>query len=344
MLSGEPATRPVDVAARIFAIQGQDPRGARLAIRARSAGLTVADVDRAIAEERSLVITWLNRGTLHLVRSEDYPLLHALTAPRQKTTLEARLAREGLTPAEWERGVAVVERALEADGSLTRADLRARLAGAGIRSEGQATVHVLALASQRGSIIRGPIVGREQAFVLVRDWLADVPDATGSGTMRGHRAPFDREKGLAELARRYLAGHGPATADDLAAWAGLPLGEARRGLRAIAAELEELPFGTVDIAGRGEPPEMPGPRLLGQFEPLLHGWKSRDFVLGRHPRVITDNGIFHPFALVGGRAVARWRLERRTLRLDPFEPIPPEAVLALVADAEAVAGYLGRDT
>ena len=62
-------------------MQGQDPRGARLAVRARSEGLTAADVDRALTEERSLLITWLNRGTLHLVRSEDYPWLQALTTP-----------------------------------------------------------------------------------------------------------------------------------------------------------------------------------------------------------------------------------------------------------------------
>ena len=70
-----------DVAERLLAVQGQDPRGARLAVRARTEGLTAADVDRALTEERSLLITWLNRGTLHLVRSEDYPLLQALTTP-----------------------------------------------------------------------------------------------------------------------------------------------------------------------------------------------------------------------------------------------------------------------
>ena len=32
---------------------------------------------------------------------------------------------------------------------------------------------------------------------------------------------FTRERALAELARRYLAGHGPATGRDLARWAGL---------------------------------------------------------------------------------------------------------------------------
>jgi hypothetical protein len=93
LLAGEPARDPVAVAERLLAVQGQDPRGVRLAIRSRTAGLSAADVDRALSEQRTLVITWLNRGTLHLVRSEDYPWLHALTAPRMLTANARRLAR-----------------------------------------------------------------------------------------------------------------------------------------------------------------------------------------------------------------------------------------------------------
>ena len=80
-LSGPSLPDAASVAERLLAVQGQDPRGARLAVRARTEGLTAADVDRALSDERSLLITWLNRGTLHLVRSEDYPWLHALTTP-----------------------------------------------------------------------------------------------------------------------------------------------------------------------------------------------------------------------------------------------------------------------
>ena len=43
-----------------------------------------------------------------------------------------------------------------------------------------------------------------------------------------------REAALGELARRYLAGHAPAADRDLARWAGIPLGEARRGLGGVA--------------------------------------------------------------------------------------------------------------
>ncbi|HSD80578.1 MAG TPA: crosslink repair DNA glycosylase YcaQ family protein, partial [Solirubrobacteraceae bacterium] len=64
LLAGDPGRDPVAVAERLLAVQAQDPRGARLAVRARTAGLSAADVDRCLTDDRSLVITWLNRGTL----------------------------------------------------------------------------------------------------------------------------------------------------------------------------------------------------------------------------------------------------------------------------------------
>src|SRR5436305_4504995 len=94
LLAGPPARDPVAVAERLLAIQAQDPRGARLAIRARTSGLTAADVDRALTIDRSLVVTWLNRGTLHPVRREDYSWLHALTPPPLFTGNARRLAQE----------------------------------------------------------------------------------------------------------------------------------------------------------------------------------------------------------------------------------------------------------
>src|SRR5206468_710599 len=77
-----PVRDPVDVAERLLAVQAQDLRGAQLAVRARTKGLSVGDIDRAMTKDRSLIITWLNRGTLQLVRSEDYPWLQALTTPQ----------------------------------------------------------------------------------------------------------------------------------------------------------------------------------------------------------------------------------------------------------------------
>ena len=328
-LSGPSARDPVAVAERLLAIQAQDPRGARLAVRSRSEGTSASDVDRALTEDRSLVITWLNRGTLHLVRREDYPWLHALTTPARSTAGARRLAEEGVPPDAAERGVAVIERGLADDGPLTRAQLRERVAAAGVRTEGQALIHVIALAARRGLLVRGPMAGAEQAYVLARDWL-------------GEPARAERDAALRELARRYLAGHGPACDRDLARWAGIGLRDARAGLNGIAGELDEREDGLVALSARPPVAELPPPRLLGPFEPLLLGWTSREPVLGDHQGIVTVNGIFRPIALVRGRAAATWTMPAGEVVLHPFEPLAAADEAALRVDAADVVRFLAR--
>jgi hypothetical protein len=330
LLAGERARDPVAVAERLLAVQGQDPRGARLAVRARSQGLTAADVDRALTEERSLLITWLNRGTLHLVRSEDYPWLHALTAPTQITGNLRRLAQEGVSPDDAERGVSVMERALADEGPLTRDQLRERIAAAGVPTERQAVVHVLMRASLLGLAVRAPMVGSQHAYALVRDWL-------------GEPNPVDRDAALAELARRYLAGHGPASDRDLARWAGLPLRAARAGLSAVASELREYKDGLVDLARRPPAAELPPPRLLGSYDPVLLGWTSREDVLGPHQQLVTVNGLFRPFALVRGRAAASWSMPRGEVLIEPFGRLGKADAAALARDAADVVRFLSGE-
>jgi hypothetical protein len=335
MLAGPPARGPqaaVAVARRLLATQAQDARGARLAIRARTHGVTSADIDRALTEERSLVITWCNRGTLHLVASEDYPWLQALTTPPLRTASTRRLAQEGLPPAVAERAVEIVRRALTDDGPLTREALRDRLQRAGFPVAGQALIHVLFRAAIEGVAVRGPMIGTDHAYVLVRDWLP-VPGRAGT---------VSRDAALAELARRYLAGHGPAGERDLARWAGLPLRDARTGLSAIAGELLDEPGGLVDLRARGRMGRLPPPRLLGAFEPVLVGWTSRTPVLGEHDATVVTGGLFRGFAMVAGRGVATWRLQVSRVQIEPFAALSAADARALNDDGVAVSRFLGR--
>lgn len=327
-LAGEPLRSPEAVAERLLAVQGQDPRGARLAVRARTDGVTAADVDRALSEDRSLLITWLNRGTLHLVRSEDYPWLHALTAPTHFASSRRRLQQEGMSEREGERAMEAIENTLAEEGPLSGKDLRARLESAGVRTEGQLFIHLMFVAAARGILVRGPMVGKQHAYVLVRDWL-------------GERKPVDRTQAVTELARRYLVGHGPADDRDLARWAGLPLRDARAGLEAIASELEQRDDGLVELAGSPTPEPLPPPRLLGAFDPLLLGWTSREEVVGPHEVLVTINGIFRPFALVNGRAVARWGLAGGKVTIEHLEEVRKKDAAALDAEAQRVLEFLG---
>lgn len=326
-LAGPPERDPVAVAERLLAVQGQDPRGARLAVRARTEGLAAGDVDRALSEQRSLLITWLNRGTLHLVSSADYPWLQALTTPPLLTSSARRLSQEGVSPAVAERGVATIERSLADEGPLTRLQLRERLDSAGVPTGSQALIHLLFLAAVRGVAVRGPVVGNDHAYALVDDWL-------------GPAKPVDRDAALAELARRYLVGHAPADDRDLARWAGLPLRDARAGLKAIAPELVEREDGLVHLSGSPPVAEVPRPRLIGAFDPVLLGWTSREAILGPHTRLVTTNGIFRPFAMVDGRAAATWKLNRGKVTIEPLGPIAKKAAAALDADAADVERFM----
>lgn len=331
-LTGPPAAGPVAVARRLLAVQAQDARGARLAIRARTAGLTAAAVDHELTVTRSLVVSWLNRSTLHLVAAEDYWWLHALTTPPLFTGNARRLAQEGVPRQDAERAVAVVERALATDGPLTRGQLRDRIAAAGVRTEGQALVHILALASLRGLIVRGPVAAGEQAFVLARDWLGAPP------------GPLDRDRALAGLARRYLAGHGPATDRDLAKWAGLPLRDARRGLAGIAGELASRADGMAALASQEPGCGLPPPRLLGAFDPVLLGWSSRAGIVDPSGPVVTSNGLFRPFVLVEGRAAGLWSIRGGEVVLSPSRPLTGQQRAALAAESDDVLRYLGLST
>jgi hypothetical protein len=327
LLAGAPARSPLAVAERLLAIQAQDPRGARLAIRARSAGVDAADIDREMTERRSLVMTTLNRGTLHLVRAEDYPLLQSLTTPPLMTSNATRLAQSGIDPDTAVRAIDLIDRSIGEEGPLTRAALRERLERAGIPNLEHSMVHLIFGAAIRGRIVRGPMIGRQHAFARVADWLPPMP-------------PPPRHAALAELGRRYLAGHQPAGDADLARWAGLPLRDARAGLGAIARELRRRPDGLLELARRPRTARLPAPRLLGTFEPLLLGWGSRADILGNHAARVVSGGVFRGFALVDGRAAAVWRLAGGGVEIEPFDDMDAGTAAALERDARAVRRFL----
>jgi hypothetical protein len=167
-----------------------------------------------------------------------------------------------------------------------------------------ALVHVLVLATLDGLAVRGPLQGLQQCFVSTDEWLGERPPAFLAGERR--------ETALAELARRYLAGHGPATDADLAYWSGLPLRDTRAGLRAIGGELDELGDGMVALhsASRRAPVALP-PKLLPSFDPYLVGWKGYAHAMPteRIPDV-ARGGMIGAIATVDGTAVGTWSAHR----------------------------------
>ena len=129
---------------------------------------------------------------------------------------------------------------------------------------------------------------------------------------------------------RIAEGGSCGTDRDLARWAGIPLRDARAGLAAAGPPPKR------------DRPELPPPRLLGAFEPCLLGWASREDIVGPDPKnLVTVGGMFHPFAMVGGRAVARWKLSGGEVKLEPFSRIARADREALERDAADVRRFLG---
>jgi len=253
----------VEVVEHLLAVNAQHLGATRQMLAARGAG----GLDEALADG-SLVIAWLLRGTLHVVRPADYAWLHPLCAPRQRAGSRRRLGQLGVSEPQAARAVELIAEAV-ARGPRTRAELAEACAAEGIPTAGQATPHLIGRAAIEG------------VLVAVGERVYGPPPAA---------APPVSEP-LSELGWRYLRAHAPAEAADLAAWSGLPLGQARTALARA---------GSVDVA---EPPARIPPVRLPAFDEYLLGSKDRSFAVPDrlakevHPgggmlrAVTTDDGL-----------------------------------------------------
>jgi Winged helix DNA-binding domain len=321
LLSGDPAGSAEEVVRHHLALQAQDLRAAQLALRARVPALTPQDVDRAL-NEREFVVTWVTRGTLHFVCPEDVHWLVALTGPTQASAVKRRLALDGIEPANAERAIKAIARALADEGPLTRAQLVERT---GI--DGQPFIHVAFAAAHRGVMVRGPLIGRQHAYVRSEDWIGPAPER------------IDRDASLAELARRYLAAFGPATETDLAYWSGLPKRDAHAGLQAIAKELVEHDGGLVDLKNRRAAPHRAPSKLLPLWDNYLLGWKDRTFQIDpQHTLNIYANGMVGPAASRGGMLVGRWTAPNGHVVIEPFDG----PATGFAAEVKSVERFIAR--
>lgn len=224
-LDGNALRRPVEgsgtdavleVVRRTAGIQAQGWRAATLAVRARSAGTHVADVEAVRTDARCVVHGWYMRGTLQLVPSDDADwLVDALGPPMIKASAR-RYRQLGLDEDACERGVAAIGDSLAREGPLTRGEIAERLLSAGLRIDpaGQETYHLIRRAALEGRVCHGPHRDGHETWVATGDWLSALASPP----------PPDP---VAELARRYLRVFGLATSEDFASWSGLSRSVAR---------------------------------------------------------------------------------------------------------------------
>lgn len=330
-LAGRPCATVAAAAARTCAIQAQDHPAARLGVRARAAALTDADVVRAVAEERSVVRTWLMRGTIHLVDAADVRWLVGVFGPALRRRFATRWRQLGLTEQYLEHTLRALPAVL-AGGPLTKTEIIAGLAEADLPfdfDDPQAGLHILLHASAHGLLCRAGDRGRRPSFTLLDDWLPDT-----------HAVPLG-DDALAELGRRYFAAYSPATAADFAVWSGLG---ATRVIELIRDELTEC-----DVYGKpgfrlGEVEPERGLRLLPAFDNYLLGYKARAFVPAERIGEVYVGGLIRATVVLDGRVIGRWQLTRGkngvAVEVHPFSAFDRAQTAAVRKEVEDIGRFL----
>jgi hypothetical protein len=293
--------RPVDVVKSLLAVQAQDYLGALWSVALRMPKATEADIEKALAN-RSIVRTWPMRGTLHFLAAADARWVTELCAPRVLARHAKRLKNEyGLEPAPLRQARKVIEKAL-ADGPVARESLYQRLDDAGIDTGAGRGLHVVWHLAQQGVVCFGPRQGKQQTFVLLDDWLPDARRLT-------------KEESLAELARRYFTGHGPATLQDFAWWSGLTTAEAGAALQSVKGRLGG--DGEYWMA-EGEMTENGATALLPPYDEYVVGYRDRAGVRLEQPQDLGKPTILLRDAIVGTwkRVIAPTQV---IVKLAPYE-------------------------
>jgi len=311
-------------------LQAQDAGAGSLGVRARLAGSTASAVDRARYDDRTIVRTWVMRGTLHFVAAEDVRWLVALLGPVGLRRNAKRIAAMGV---DSDAAMDAVRSALAEHGPLTRQELAEHVRRRGIRlaDDPQAAAHLAGRAALKGYICEArPCRGRP-TYVLVDDWLGAAAD---------RKRLCDRDVAVAELARRYLAGHPPAAPEDFASWSGLPMADARAGFAAIADDLDEVQVldRTAWVLRGREPATGTVVRLLPAWDNFLLAHRDRSLTVAPELEigVMPGGGVLRPSLMVNGWIEGSWRLDRGRPVVTPFGELPGAVSDAVAAEAADV--------
>lgn len=350
-------TRDADVvaaAASVVALHGTDPGSTFLAAWARTEGVGVAEVERALYDDRTLVRLMAMRRTVFVVPAADVPAVLAGAsddvAREERRKLVALLAAGGMAdPVGWLVEVEQIALAVVRDlGEVTPADLMAaddRLATTVVLAPGsrnEATVKIasrlLNLLSAEGRVVRGRPKGTWTSTQF--RWSALDRWAPAAA------ATLSTAEAEAQLARLWLARFGPTTADDLAWWTKWTKTRTRRALAAagaVAVDLAGVPGVALPDDLEPTPDVEPWGALLPALDPTTMGWKSRDWYLGGHgPALFDATGNAGPTLWWEGRIVGGWaHLPSGEIAMRLLDDVGAEARSVLEAQAAELAAKLG---
>jgi hypothetical protein len=349
------ASDVVDAARRVMCLHATDPASVYLSAWARVDGMAVADMDRALYDDRSLIKHLAMRRTLFVFPRETLACAQAGASDRVAQRERRKVIRDveaaGLFPdaERWLSEASEQVMAALADGrEATSSELRDEiplLRGATVYAPdkpwgGEVPVgpRVLTTLSAAGRIVRASNDG---------GWTVSRPRWAAMTSWLGEELPrLPEAEGVARLVEAWLRVFGPGTVADIKWWLGHTVAAVRKALAALDAVEVELDGQTgyllPDDLEAVEPVE-PSPALLPSLDPTTMGFLDRDWYVGPHKEQLFDrNGNAGATAWWDGRIVGGWRQsDGGEVVLQLLEDVGSDGRQALEREAARLTAWLG---
>ncbi len=338
-LAGASFEKPDDVVSWLVAVQSQDYAGAKWALGLRLRDAHDADIDRAF-NAGAILRTHVLRPTWHFVAPADIRWLLALTAPRVHAVNAHRYRELELDSVTLKRSHKALTKALQGGQHLMREELGEALERAGLaEAKGQRLAYLVMHAELEGLICSGPRRGKQFTYALLEQRVPPV-------------AALARDESLAELARRFFAGHGPATVRDFAKWSGLRRVDAKRGLEIVKDQLQHETLNDEDywfarsVAAARQ--ASPAAYLLSVFDEYLIGYHDRSPIAAPEiaARLYTMGNALTYVVVIDCQIVGSWRRtldkEAVTIEINPFRRLTKADQRAVATAAQRYGEFLEK--
>ena len=341
----------------IVALHATDPASVFLAARARLGAPSVAAIEAALYEDRTLVRMLGMRRTVFVVPTPLAGVVHASSTraliPGERKRFAALLEASGVAHdgARWLRETEeATYAALVARGEATTAELGEDVPALRTRTpvaqdkpyaaSPAVSTRIMFLLAAEGRIVRGRPGGT---------WTSSLYRWAPAASWLG--APIeelDTDIAAGELLRRYLTAFGPSTLADMKWWTGWTMGLVKRALaqvETVDVRLEgDVP--ALRLAADAEPVTPPAPwvALLPALDPAPMGWQGRAWYLGEHRASCFDrSGNIGPTVWCDGRIVGGWaqRKDSGEVVVRLLEDVGAEAGQSVAAEAGRRQAWIG---
>ncbi len=335
----------------LVAVHSSDPVTVYVSIAARTDQPTVAKIESALYEKKSIIRHHAMRRTLWVMTPLILQAAHVSTtkkiADRERKRLLSWLAAEPdiENPETWmEDAFRQMIDLLDREGALTTKEIGSALphlrfplqvAGGSVNSHSRLALQ----AGFEGRLARtrpiGSWVASQYRWASAGSW--SLPDLVELGA----------DEGSDRLLSAWLRSFGPGTERDIRWWTGWTAGQVRATLARIEAEpvtLDSDEEGWI-APGDTKPLDEPEPwvALLPGLDSTTMGWKDRDWYLGDlAPHLFDRNGNAGPTVWSDGRIVGGWRQQADgEIALNLLQPLDRQCQSLLEDEVDRIKSFLG---